>query len=90
MAIVQVGDRLHIGGFAITNGGEQRAVLWRGPAPEPCYADCDRNQELDFFDFLCFQNLFAAGDPRADCDASGALDFFDFLCFQNEFAAGCP
>jgi len=54
-----------------------------------CKADCDGSGFLDFFDFLCFQNLFAAGDPRADCDGSGGLDFFDFLCFQNEFAAGC-
>jgi hypothetical protein len=55
-----------------------------------CYADCDGSGALDFFDFLCFQNLFAAGDPQADCDSSGGLDFFDFLCFQNAFAAGCP
>src|SRR5690606_31094144 len=90
MAIVQEGDRLYIGGFAITNGGVQHAVLWRGPAPELCYADCDHDQELNFFDFLCYQNLFAAGDLAADCDESGELDFFDFLCFQNEFGAGCP
>jgi hypothetical protein len=55
-----------------------------------CYADCDLSGDLDLFDFLCFQNMFASGDPLADCDESGALDFFDFLCFQNEFAAGCP
>ncbi|MFG0286276.1 MAG: GC-type dockerin domain-anchored protein [Phycisphaerales bacterium JB039] len=55
-----------------------------------CYADCDGSGELDFFDFLCFQNAFATGDPYADCDGTGVLDFFDFLCFQNEFAAGCP
>src|SRR5690606_23592294 len=55
-----------------------------------CYADCDESGALDFFDFLCFQNGFAAGEPYADCDESGSLDFFDFLCFQNEFAAGCP
>ncbi|MFG0285802.1 MAG: hypothetical protein ACF8R7_15410 [Phycisphaerales bacterium JB039] len=55
-----------------------------------CYADCDGSGSLDFFDFLCFQNAFAAGDDYADCDDSGSLDFFDFLCFQNEFAAGCP
>jgi hypothetical protein len=54
-----------------------------------CAADCDGSGFLDFFDFLCFQDLFAAGDPKADCDGSGGLDFFDFLCFQNEFAAGC-
>ncbi|MFG0286470.1 MAG: hypothetical protein ACF8R7_18810 [Phycisphaerales bacterium JB039] len=55
-----------------------------------CYADCDGNGALDFFDFLCFQSAFAAGDFYADCDASGALDFFDFLCFQNRFDVGCP
>jgi hypothetical protein len=57
---------------------------------QECYADCDGSGELDFFDFLCYQNLFSAGDPEADCDGSGELDFFDFLCFQDEFAAGCP
>ncbi len=55
-----------------------------------CYADCDDSGGLDFFDFLCFQNQFAASAARADCDGSGDLDFFDFLCFQNAFAAGCP
>ena len=28
-----------------------------------CYADCDGSGSLDFFDFLCFQNEFAAGCP---------------------------
>jgi hypothetical protein len=60
------------------------------PACAGCYPDCDGSGDLDFFDFLCFQDAFAAGEPYADCDGSGALDFFDFLCFQNEFAAGCP
>jgi hypothetical protein len=55
-----------------------------------CQADCNADGELDFFDFLCFQDQFAAGDLAADCDGSGDLDFFDFLCFQNAFAAGCP
>lgn len=55
-----------------------------------CVADCDESGALNFFDFLCFQDQFAAGDPVADCDGSGELDFFDFLCFQNAFAAGCP
>jgi hypothetical protein len=55
-----------------------------------CYPDCDNSGTLDFFDFLCFQNSFLAGDPYADCDQYGVLDFFDFLCFQNEFLAGCP
>ena len=78
-------------------------ITWNGPFTfagrrmiefympgDSCYADCDASGGLDFFDFLCYQNLFGAGDPAADCDGSGGLDFFDFLCFQNEFAAGCP
>jgi hypothetical protein len=72
-------------------GGSGKAFVALGRMPDAgCYADCDGSGELDFFDFLCFQNLFAAGDPRADCDESGELDFFDVLCFQNAFAAGCP
>jgi hypothetical protein len=55
-----------------------------------CYADCDENGVLDFFDFLCFQNAFLRLDPYADCDGNGVFDFFDFLCFQNQFIAGCP
>ncbi|MFG0285974.1 MAG: S8 family serine peptidase [Phycisphaerales bacterium JB039] len=64
-------------------------VINGGRVTGDCYADCDGSGALDFFDFLCFQNAFAAGEPYADCDGSGALDFFDFLCFQNAFAAGC-
>jgi hypothetical protein len=57
---------------------------------EPCLADCDGDGTLNIFDFLCFQNQFAAGDPRADLDGDGTLTIFDFLAFQNLFAAGCP
>lgn len=60
------------------------------PAAPPCMADCDRDGTLDIFDFLCFQNLFVAGDPRADFDGDGTLTIFDFLAFQNAFVAGCP
>ncbi|MFG0283562.1 MAG: GC-type dockerin domain-anchored protein [Phycisphaerales bacterium JB039] len=55
-----------------------------------CYPDCDVSGSLNIFDFLCFQNAFAAGEPSADCDGSGAIDFADFLCYQAAFAAGCP
>ena len=54
-----------------------------------CRADLDGDGELTFFDFLAFQDLFAAGDMTADFDGDGELTFFDFLAFQNEFAAGC-
>ncbi len=54
-----------------------------------CAPDLDGDGDLTFFDFLAFQNLFAAGDPQADFTGDGTLDFFDFLAFQNAFAAGC-
>ena len=54
-----------------------------------CFADIDGDGQLTIFDFLEFQNLFAAGDLRADCDEDGELTLFDFLCFQNAFAVGC-
>ncbi len=70
---------LTLGGEGFVDGNERE-----------CPADCDDNGRLDIFDFLCFQNLFAAGDAAADLDGDGQLTIFDFLAFQNEFSAGCP
>jgi hypothetical protein len=85
------GPALYASGHFSTAGGQVANYVARwGCEAAACYADCDGSAALDFFDFLCFQNLFSAADPGADCDASAELDFFDFLCFQNAFAAGCP
>ncbi|MCW5757723.1 MAG: hypothetical protein KIT54_10845 [Phycisphaeraceae bacterium] len=54
-----------------------------------CRADLDCDGSTDVFDFLAFQNLFAAGDLAADFDGDGVLTIFDFLAFQNLFDAGC-
>ena len=54
-----------------------------------CRADLDGDGDLTLFDFLLFQNLFAAGDLRADFDGDGQLTLFDFLAYQNAFAMGC-
>ncbi len=54
-----------------------------------CDADCDTSGSLSIDDFICFQTLFALGDPAADCDASGSLSIDDFICFQTLFAIGC-
>ena len=78
--------------ITIAEPGLRPVTLMPSPVLEVtagCFADFDGDGELTIFDFLAFQNAFAAGDLRADCDASGALDIFDFLCFQNAFAAGC-
>jgi hypothetical protein len=51
-------------------------------------ADLTRDGLLDIFDFLAFQNLFAAMDPKADFTGDGKFDLFDFLEFQNKFGGG--
>ncbi len=54
-----------------------------------CPGDCDGSGSTDLLDFLCFQNAFSAGDPKADCTGDGVLDIFDFLCFLDVFEDGC-
>ncbi len=54
-----------------------------------CDPDCDDSGELDIDDCICFQTLFAVGDPKADCDADGQLLIDDFICFQTLYAIGC-
>ena len=54
-----------------------------------CRADLDGDGILTFFDFLAFQDFFAAGDLLADFSPDGVLDFFDFLAFQDAFVGGC-
>jgi hypothetical protein len=55
----------------------------------PCFADCDNDGTLDINDFICYQTLFALGDPAADCDGDGMLLINDFVCFQTAFVLGC-
>jgi len=81
-----------IGANGADPGGRSRAgssyVLF-GRTPIDCPADLNGDGVLNIFDFLEFQNLFDAGDPRADFDGDGSLTIFDFLAFQNAFDAGC-
>jgi hypothetical protein len=56
---------------------------------DECYPDCNDDDVLDFFDFLCYLNAFDNQDQYADCEDNEIFDFFDFLCYLNEFDAGC-
>lgn len=94
VAIDADGEIILLGVVTPWQGG---SVYRLEPLVKACYADCDQTTGpgvLDIFDFLCFANAFAAGDPYAcDCDVStgpGVCDIFDFLCFGGAFAAGCP
>ncbi len=60
------------------------------PVPELCYPDCEGDDDLDIFDYLCFLNLYGLQGSYADCESDGDWDVFDFLCFQAMYAAGCP
>ena len=64
-------------------------IAFYGGGDGGCIADCDGNGEVNTLDFLCFLNLFSAGDPGADCDGNGVINTLDFLCFLNAFSAGC-
>ncbi len=87
------GPALHVGGdfprlFRLPGDPQPGYIArWR-PRPS-CAADLNDDCALDLFDFLEFQTLFDAGDPRADFDGDGSLTIFDFLAFQNAFDAGC-
>lgn len=54
---------------------------------QPCNADFNQDDQIDFGDFLAFFNAFDALAPVADVDASGTVDFGDFLLFFNIFDA---
>lgn len=79
-----------------TSVDESDANFTIGGPPPACYANCDGSTAapaLNVNDFTCFQNRFAAGDPRANCDQSTTapvLNVNDFVCFLNAFSAGCP
>ncbi len=52
----------------------------------PFKADWNGDCVYDIFDFLAFQNDFAARLPRADYNGDLIFDIFDFLEFANDFA----
>lgn len=56
---------------------------------EVCYADCDLNNVLNVFDFICYGERFAQMDTYADCNFSGSFDVFDYLCFFEAYSGNC-
>ncbi|NRA58330.1 MAG: hypothetical protein HRU13_09495, partial [Phycisphaerales bacterium] len=75
-------------GYGINPFGVKEGFVVTLPSPD-CPMDFDEDGSLTLFDFLAFQNLFDARDPRADVDEDGRFTLFDFLTFQTLFDAGC-
>jgi len=55
----------------------------------PCAADLNGDGELNVFDFITFQTLFAAMDQKANCNEDLFFNILDFVCYQQSFAEGC-
>jgi hypothetical protein len=55
-----------------------------------CLADFNRDDQVDFFDYLDFAEAFATETSRADFNRDGQVDFFDYLDFVSAFADECP
>jgi hypothetical protein len=84
-----VSDALILLGFPTSNLGLDIGDFELTATLDACEADCDGSSSLTIDDFICFQTLFALGDPAADCDGSTGLNIDDFICFQTLFALGC-
>lgn len=54
-----------------------------------CDADYNKDNAIDFFDYLDFVGDFADGKFWADFNDDGILDFFDYLDYVSAFANGC-
>ncbi len=57
---------------------------------DPCldgYANCNGDGAVNTVDFLCFLQLYSAGNMAADCNNSGNINTQDFLCFLGLWSA---
>ena len=84
-----INNKRQIAVTALNMQTNKTGAILMTPMATACAPDCDASGTLTIDDFICFQTLFAIGDPSADCDASGTLSIDDFICFQTLFALGC-
>jgi hypothetical protein len=82
-------DEIHLPALPVGRGWRLSSLPTSLAIEVVCKADCDVNWMFTIDDFVCFQSLYAVGDPLADCDGDGTLTIGDFVCFQSAFAAGC-
>ncbi len=56
---------------------------------EGCLSDFNRDEVVDFFDYLDFVAAFAEGGLTADFNSDDEVDFFDYLDFVGSLSSGC-
>jgi hypothetical protein len=66
-----------------------RGGFWAPYPRSACPADFNRDQVVDFFDYLDFVAALDAEDISADFNGDQVVDFFDYLDFAAAFDAGC-
>ncbi len=77
-------------GVIVLFGGSDASTIYSDTWEyTPCYPDCERDCDLDIFDYLCFLDFFANQSPYCDFERDGDNDLFDFLEFQDQFVNGC-
>jgi len=100
---VLLSDGWHYGWVAASGSQTASPNAWQGryrpgayalemtpntPIRVPCRADINFDGVIDFFDYLDYVALFAAGNSAARYNSDTVLDFFDYLDFLVDYAAG--
>ncbi|MBO6513206.1 MAG: S8 family serine peptidase [Phycisphaerales bacterium] len=57
---------------------------------DPCPADFNGDEVLDFFDISAFLTAFGGMDASGDYNEDGEFDFFDISSFLTDYSSGCP
>ncbi len=60
------------------------------PTGDPCLADLNCSNDLNFFDVSIFLEQYLLNNSIADLNKDGEFNFFDVSAFLIAFAEGCP
>lgn len=84
---------VRIDAAAVNSGAQGYALVVTGDVTEvvenPCLADWNGDEVVDFFDVQAFLADFSAQTPAADITEDGLHDFFDIQLFLQLLSNGC-